>query len=168
MSQATSTNLPDYLEKEILLNPENRVFPKFDLVKLLSTVFTPTKGCKACILVDFDEPRELIKDFAFLRHDGFPVQKKAHQHFYQTLHDGALGELGMTGGDLFAFQCTHGSNLDLKDEVWDTNGTQLLARPGHLSELRHHPLHFHILRHRATHREMQGIRLPRRDIARPQ
>ncbi|MGD7651778.1 MAG: hypothetical protein ACQCXQ_01095 [Verrucomicrobiales bacterium] len=125
MSQATSATLPDYLKTEILLNPENRVFPKFDLVKLLDTVFKPTAGCNVCVLVDFDEPEELIKDLAFLRRDGFPIQKNAYQHFYQALHSDALEELGMTGGDLFAFKCTHGSNLDLEDEVWNTDGEQL-------------------------------------------
>ncbi len=117
-----SPALPDYLSEEILLHPENRKFPPFDLVKLLGSVFEPTAGCRVCILTDFDEPAELIKDFAFLQHDGFPVQKKAHEAFYQALHGGAMEALGMTGGDMFAYRTTHGSNLDLQDEVWDTQG----------------------------------------------
>ncbi|MGE9271233.1 MAG: hypothetical protein ACQKBU_10555 [Verrucomicrobiales bacterium] len=124
MSSATAS-LPDYLEEKILLHPENREFPPFDLVKLLSTVFEPTEGCRVCILTDFDEPAELIKDFRFLDEEGFAVQKKAHEAFYQALHDGAMEALGMHGGELFAYRCTHGSNLDLADEVWDTNGTLL-------------------------------------------
>jgi hypothetical protein len=125
MSSCLETSLPDYLHEEILLNPENRKFPKFDLVRLLDTVFTPTQGCRVCILIDFDEPVELIKDFAFLGQPGFPVQKKAHQYFYEGLKNGAMTELGMHGGELFAYKCTHGSNLDLDDEVWDTDGKQL-------------------------------------------
>ena len=122
---STLASLPDYLEEEILLNPENREFPPFDLVNLLSTVFEPTEGCRVCILTDFDEPAELIKDFNFLKQDGFPVQKKAHEAFYEALHGGAMESLGMHGGEMFAYRCTHGSNLDLADEVWDTEGKQL-------------------------------------------
>jgi aminopeptidase len=125
MSAISATALPDYYREEILLHPENRKFPKFDLVRLLGTVFEPTQGCKVCILIDFDEPEALMKDYAFLNQSGFPVQKNAHKHFYQTLADGALDDLGMTGGEMFAFRCTHGSNLDLADDVWDTGGNLL-------------------------------------------
>jgi hypothetical protein len=113
------------LHDEILLHPENRQFPPFDLVRLLGTVFEPTSGCRVCILIDFDEPAELIKDFAFLKAEGFPVQKNAHRHFHLGLHNGAMAALGMTGGDMYAYRCTHGSNLDLADDVWDASGTPL-------------------------------------------
>ena len=117
--------LPAYFHEEILLHPENREFPPFDLVRLLGTVFEPTQGCRVCILIDFDEPQNLIKNFNFLDQPDFPVQKSAYQHFYQGLQNGALDDLGMTGGEMFAFRCTHGSNLDLEDEVWDTEGNLL-------------------------------------------
>lgn len=119
---STATPLPDYLHKEILLHPEDRKFPAFDLTRLLGTVFAPTVGCRVCVLIDFDEPADLIRDFAFLQHDGFPVQKNAHRHFYQALESGVLEALGMTGGEMFAFRSTHGSNLDLSDDVWDASG----------------------------------------------
>ncbi len=125
MSSITAPSLPEYYETEILLHPENRKFPKFELTRLLGTVFEPTKGCRVCILIDFDEPIDLIRDFAFLSHEGFAVQKNAHKHFYQGLRNGALEALGMTGGEMFAFRCTHGSNLDLDDDVWDTSGNHL-------------------------------------------
>ncbi|MFM2241854.1 MAG: hypothetical protein RLZ97_709 [Verrucomicrobiota bacterium] len=117
--------LPDYFEEEILLNPGKRKFPAFDLNRLLGTVFKPTQGCRVCILTDFEEPAALIKDFAFLDQPGFPVQKKAHSAIYQALHDGVMADLGMHGGEMFAYRITHGSNLDLRDEVWDTQGRQL-------------------------------------------
>lgn len=117
--------LPDYLHEEILLHPENRKFPQFDLTHLLATVFAPTEGCRVCILIDFDEPAELIKDLAFLNQEGFPIQKNAHQHFYQGLKHGTMEALGMSGGEIYAFGCTHGSNLDLEDGVWDTAGNRL-------------------------------------------
>lgn len=125
MQTSSATSLPDYLKEEILLHPENREFPPFNLSKLLSTVFDPIQGSRVCVLVDFDEPAALIKDFAFLQHDGFSVQKNAYKHFYQGLQNGVLKELEMTGGEMFAYRCSHGSNLDLKDEVWDTAGNQL-------------------------------------------
>lgn len=108
-----------------MLHPENRQFPEFDVVRLLHTVFEPTQGCKVCILIDFDEPQSFIKDFHFLTQPGFSVQKNAHQHFYTALRSGAMAKLGMHGGDMFAYRCTKGSNLDLEDEVWDVNGTRL-------------------------------------------
>lgn len=125
MIATSATRLPEYFEKEILLHPENRQFPPFDLCRLLGTVFEPTEGCRVCILIDFNEPELLIKDHAFLGQPGFPVQKNAYKHFYLGLQQGALDELGMTGGDLFAYRCSHGSNLDLKDEVWDSKGNLL-------------------------------------------
>jgi aminopeptidase len=125
MSAIATPALPEYLTEEILLHPEKRSFPAFDLVRLLGTVFEPTEGCRVCVLVDFDEPADFIKDFAFLHHDGFPIQKNAHQHFYLGLQSHGLDALGMTGGEMFAFRCTHGSNLDLEDDVWDTKGNHL-------------------------------------------
>jgi hypothetical protein len=125
MSHNSPITLPDYLSEEIMLNPTKRIFPAFDLKRLLGTVFAPTEGCRVCILIDFDEPAALIKDFAFLKHEGFPVQKNAHKHFYQGLRDGAMEELGMSGGEMFAYRCTRGSNLDLDDDVWDTSGNHL-------------------------------------------
>ena len=124
MSIAAPT-LPAYFQEKILFNPENREFPPFDLVRLLGTVFEPTQGCRVCILVDFDQPESLISGYSFLKKPGFPVQKKAYECFYLGLQNGALDELGMTGGEMFAFRCTRGSNLDLEDEVWDTKGNLL-------------------------------------------
>lgn len=125
MTQSQPSSLPDYLREDILLHPEKRVFPSFDLVRLLGTVFHPTQGCRVCILIDFDEPAGLINGFHFLECEGFPVQKNAYNHFYQGLRNHALEALGMTGGEMYAYRCTHGSNLDLSDEVWDTNGKLL-------------------------------------------
>jgi len=118
-------NLPDYLSEEILLNPEKRVFPDFDLKRLLETVFEPTDGCKVCILTDFEEPAEWIKGFRFLENAEYEVQKNAYEYFYEGLKKGVMAELGMSGGEMFAYKCTNGSNLDLSDEVWDTEGNQL-------------------------------------------
>jgi aminopeptidase len=122
---ASPTRLPAYLAEEILLNPEKRTFPPFDLVRLLGTVFEPTAGCRVCILIDFDEPALLMRDFAFLSEPGFSIQKNAHRYFYRGLQEGGLDALGLRGGEMFAYRCTLGSNLDLADEAWDAAGRQL-------------------------------------------
>jgi len=118
-------NLPNYLREEILLNPERRVFQDFSVSRLLHTVFKPTEGCRLCILIDFEDPARWINDFSFLEDEGFEVQKNAYHYFYESLRDGVLEELGMTGGEMFAYRCTKGSNLDLDDEVWDSEGREL-------------------------------------------
>lgn len=125
MTNQSSTEIPAYLSEEILLNPEKRDFPPFDLARLLRTVFKPTEGCRVCILTDFKEPKDLITGFKFLAQDEFEVQKNAYKYFYEGLKEGVLDELGMTGGEMFAYRYTYGSNLDMKDEVWDTDGNQL-------------------------------------------
>lgn len=121
----SSRELPDYLKPEILLHPENRHFPPFNLARLLDQVFAPTQDCRICILIDFDNPAALIKGFAFLGHVGFTVQKRAYQHFYGGLRAGVMHHLGMHGGEMFAYRVTGGSNLDLDDAVWDSHGAQL-------------------------------------------
>lgn len=120
-----SVTLPDYLSDAILASPEKRHFPAFSCQRLLHQVFEPTESCRVCILTDFDDPQQWMKDFAFLDAEGFAVQKKGYEHFYQNLHNGVMEELGMTGGEMFAYYCTNGSNLDMRDEVFDTDGNQL-------------------------------------------
>ncbi len=125
MKSATNEALPDYLSEDIMLHPERRSFPAFDVGRLLNTVFEPTSGCRICILTDFDDPAALMKGFAFLDRDGFEVQKNAHRHFHANLHGGVMAELGLSGGEMFAYRSTHGSNLDLSDQVWDVEGREL-------------------------------------------
>ena len=117
--------LPSYLQKEILLNPEKRDFPAFDLRRLLETVFAPTQGCKVCILVDFENPVEWMKGYAFRGQEQFEVQNNAYDYFYERLQGGVLEELGMTGGEMFAYRYTYGSNLDMADEAWNADGEEL-------------------------------------------
>jgi len=117
--------LADYLQREILSDPSKREFREFSLARLLKTVFEPTEDCRICILTDFDDPASMMKDHAYLEADGFPVQKNAYKHFYQALHNGVMDELGMSGGAMFAYNCTNGSNLDMQDPCWDVEGKQL-------------------------------------------
>lgn len=112
------------LENEIILNPEKRQFPGFKLERLLGTVFEPTQDCKVCVLIDLED-MSLMKGYAFLDAEDHAVQKKAYEEFYLGLKDGGMAALGMTGGEMFAFPMTYGSNLDLSDECFDAEGNQL-------------------------------------------
>lgn len=98
-----------------------RSFPPFSLTRLLSTVFQPKGGERVAILIDLENPSE-IKDFAFLKNPALSIQRHAYEVFYQGLLKGGLKELNLTGGDLFAYQITGGSNLDLPDRAVTPEG----------------------------------------------
>jgi len=109
---------------EIVLDPTKREFAPFSLARLLSSVFEPTEGKRVCVLVDVADASEAV-DFAFLDNPDYTIQAQAHREFYQALHNGVMDELGMTGGELFAFPMTYGSNLDLSDVAWDMEGNEI-------------------------------------------
>jgi aminopeptidase len=90
----------------------NMSFPTFQLSRLLRTVFSPKIGEKLCILIDLDNPNEVI-DFAFLKNDDLVVQRMAYEVFYQGLRKSAMQELQLSTCDFFAFETTGGSNLEL-------------------------------------------------------
>lgn len=112
------------LAPEIVHNPEMRSFPEFSLTRLLGTVFEPTEGCRICLLIDLED-LSLMEGYRFLEEAGHAIQKKAYEEFYLGLKDGGLASLGMTGGEMFAYAMTHGSNLDLRDECRDAEGRVL-------------------------------------------
>jgi len=116
---------PDYLREDILLNPNKRSFPEFNLHHLLETVFAPTQGCRVCILLDFEDPAKWIKDLAFVGEEQFEIQNNAYHYFYKGLQEGVMRKLGMSGGEILAYKYTYGSNLDIDDEVWNTEGACL-------------------------------------------
>lgn len=118
----TVANLP----LEVILHPETRKFPSFSLEKLLAGVFEPIQGCKTAILIDFEQdPATHVRDFSFVGKAEFPVQNKAFEEFYTALKQGVAEQLQLDGVELFAYQATFGSNLDLSDECWDVEGRQL-------------------------------------------
>jgi hypothetical protein len=104
--------------------PSERTYPPFSLERLLRTVFDPTHNRRICILIDLPD-LELMKDAAFLNEPRLAIQRRAWEHFHQPLHDGVMKVLGLSGGDLFAYQITGGSNLDLEDECRDLAGRTL-------------------------------------------
>lgn len=99
-------------------------FPPFDLARLLKTVFDPEPGEKICILIDLDDPTE-IKEFKFLQNPELTIQRHAYEKFYQTFKHGVLDQLGLTGGEMFAYKRTGGSNLDLPEDCYDSEGNHL-------------------------------------------
>ncbi len=112
------------LSLDVVLNPEKRRFPQFSLENLLGKVFEPTKGCRCCILIDLED-MSLMKGHQYLKEEGHEIQQKAYEVFYEGLQNGAMEELGMTGGEVFAYPMTWGSNLDMKDECYDVEGNEL-------------------------------------------
>ncbi|HEV7924897.1 MAG TPA: hypothetical protein VGR14_06055 [Verrucomicrobiae bacterium] len=103
---------------------DNRQFPPFSLTRLLKTVFAPKPGERVATFIDLPDPRG-VKDFAFLQDKSLTIQRYAHDVFYQGLKKGGLKELGLTGGDFFAYQVTGGSNLDLPGTAFDPSGRGL-------------------------------------------
>ncbi|NBP89582.1 MAG: hypothetical protein EBU59_13995, partial [Planctomycetia bacterium] len=96
-------------------------FPAFDLSRLLATVFEPIEGCRVAILIDLDDTSQM-KDFGFLAAADLTVQRKAYEVFYEGLRDGVADALGLTGGEMFAYETTGGSNLDLPDAAVNADG----------------------------------------------
>jgi aminopeptidase len=103
---------------------DERQFRKFDLVRLLSSVFEPTKGKRIAILIDLPDLAE-AKDYGFLDNTKLQIQARAHKHFYMGLKNGGLAALGATGGEMFAYEPTGGSNLDMPDRCVDMDGNEL-------------------------------------------
>src|ERR1700757_3189691 len=107
-------------------------FHPFSLARLLKTVFNPKAGEKVAILIDLDDPHQ-VEDFAFLKNPDLTIQRHAYEVFYQGLknsvknsaHSSTIKELGLTGGEFFAYKITGGSNLDLPDLAVSTEGKEL-------------------------------------------
>lgn len=97
-------------------------FPPFSVTRLLKTVFNPTPGERVAILIDLDDPATEMLNLAFLQNPKLSIQRYAHDIFYTVLKESGLAELNLTGGDMFAYKVTGGSNLDLPDEAFDAEG----------------------------------------------
>jgi aminopeptidase len=101
-----------------------RPFPPFSLTRLLTTVFDPHPGERVCILIDLEDPRE-VKDFGFLQNPDLSIQRHAYDVFYQRLRSRVMKELGMEGGEMFAYEITGGSNLDLPEKAFASDGREI-------------------------------------------
>ena len=99
-------------------------FPPFCLARLLRNTFRPRPGERICILIDLPE-LGLANGWAFLGDERFSIQRHAHDSFYKALHDGVMTEIGLVGGEFFAYQETGGSNLDLPDRAVAPDGREV-------------------------------------------
>ncbi|EEF58778.1 hypothetical protein [Pedosphaera parvula] len=104
---------------------DKKKFPPFSLTRLLNTVFAPKAGESVAILIDLPNPRD-IKDFKFLKEETLTIQRYAYTVFYEGLKAGGLAELKLSGGEMFAYQITGGSNLDLPATGYDSDGREVL------------------------------------------
>jgi aminopeptidase len=99
-------------------------FPAFSLSRLLRTVFQPKPAERVAILIDLEDPHDIVA-FGFLNDPNLTIQRHAYEMFYQGLQNGVLDELKLRGGDLFAYQITGGSNLDLPDLAVNPKGEEV-------------------------------------------
>jgi hypothetical protein len=104
------------------------LFPPFDLARLIKTVFDPKKGERVCILIDLEDPAD-IKQLEFLNHPELPVQKRAYEIFYRGIHDDLMPKMQLGACDLYAYEMTGGSNLELPETVTAVNGKTLKFDP---------------------------------------
>lgn len=102
----------------------SRNFPPFNLERLLTTVFQPKGGERIAILIDLENPKDVI-DFAFLKDPALTIQRHAYEVFYRGLKGRGLGALPLAAADLFAYQITGGSNLDLPDRAVTPEGREV-------------------------------------------
>ncbi len=110
---------------ELAADPSDMsAFPPFSLSRLLRTVFNPSAGECVAVLIDLADPHGM-KDFGFLSDPKLTIQRIAHDTFYEGLKNGVLDELNLRGGEMYAFQMTGGSNLDLPDLAVDADGREL-------------------------------------------
>ena len=103
---------------------QTAAFPPFSLSRLLKTVFNPRPGERVAILIDLEDPHD-IKNFGFVKDPKLTIQRHAYDVFYQGFKNGTLDELKLTGGDIFAYKITGGSNLELPDLAVALAGREL-------------------------------------------
>ena len=101
-----------------------RIFPPFSLTRLLKTTFEPKAGQKICILIDLENPEDIV-NFKFLKNPDLSIQRNAITYFYNGLKNEAMKELNLVGGEIFAYEVTGGSNLDLPDRAVTPEGKEV-------------------------------------------
>jgi aminopeptidase len=101
-----------------------RIFPPFSLTRLLKTTFEPEAGQRICILIDLENPSDIV-NFKFLKNPDLSIQRNAVTHFYHGLRNEAIKELNLVGGEIFAYEVTGGSNLDLPDRAVTPEGKEV-------------------------------------------
>ncbi|MFP4357467.1 MAG: hypothetical protein ACLFSZ_03380 [Puniceicoccaceae bacterium] len=90
----------------------------------MRTCFGEGRGEKLCILIDLPDPKE-IENFRFLSDESLSIQNYGYEVFYKGFRDGDLEALNYTGGEIFAYRESGGSNLDFDDDCYDPSGRRL-------------------------------------------
>jgi aminopeptidase len=101
-----------------------RIFPPFSLTRLLKTTFEPKAGQRICILIDLENAKDIV-NFKFLKNPDLSIQRNAVTYFYHGLKNEAMKELNLVGGEIFAYEVTGGSNLDLPDRAVTPEGKEV-------------------------------------------
>jgi hypothetical protein len=109
----------------MILDANERSFPPFSLTRLLTTCFGAGNGERVCILIDLPNPAD-VEDFKFLEDETLSIQNYGHETFYKGFQEGGLEAMNWTGGEIYAYKESGGSNLDLEDACYDVEG-QLLS-----------------------------------------
>jgi len=102
----------------------DETFPPFSLRRLMTTCFGEGRGEKLCILIDLPDPKE-IENFRFLSDESLSIQNYGYEVFYKGFQNGDLEALNYTGGEIFAYRESGGSNLDFDDDCYDPSGRHL-------------------------------------------
>jgi hypothetical protein len=108
----------------MILDANERTFAPFSLTRLLTTCFGRGTGEKVCILIDLPNPAD-VENFKFLEDETLSIQNYGHETFYKGFKEGALDTMNWTGGEIYAYKETGGSNLDMEDECYDVKGNLL-------------------------------------------
>lgn len=96
----------------------------FNLQRLLENVFYIDAPVKIGILIDLPDPAQ-AGNLRFLNDPTLTIQQIAHDVFWQGLRDLAVRDARFIPGQFAAYKITGGSNLDLPDEAWTTNGARI-------------------------------------------
>lgn len=108
----------------MILDPSKRTFSTFDLTRLLTTCFGHGNGEKVCILIDLPNPAD-IQDFKFLEDETLSIQNYGYETFYKGFKNGSLEQMNWSGGEIYAYKETGGSNLEMEDDCYDVSGNKL-------------------------------------------
>ncbi len=121
-SLQTKTIMNATIEQPII--SRSRPFPPFSLTRLLRTVFDPKPGERVCVLIDIADPRD-IEGFRFLENPSLSIQRHAHDVVYEGLREETMADFGLVGGEMFAYEITGGSNLDLPPTGFAADGREV-------------------------------------------
>ena len=110
--------------KAMILEANKRTFPPFNLTDLLTTCFGRGNGESVCVLIDLPNPADM-QDFKFLSDETLSIQNYGHEVFYKGFKSGVLEAMNWTGGEIYAYKETGGSNLDMDDDCYDPDGNHL-------------------------------------------